>query len=164
MDPAQAIQDTEGAKASLRKALEVTEANILVTQEAGDDVNYIRLCEDVIPELRIFNYEDGLPFITPRFPNLRFPIHTGLDQIEKWGMLPIKHMLVPSGELSNLLEGHTLSGATPLMGELVTAADGLPTKGKILTNEEVLKNDVWPVFTSVLNRDYQEVEGVGVVF
>mmetsp|Transcript_23490 Transcript_23490/g.32943 ORF Transcript_23490/g.32943 Transcript_23490/m.32943 type:complete len:290 (+) Transcript_23490:29-898(+) len=164
LDPSQAVTDPEGAKASLEKALEITEANVLVTQEAGDDTNYIRLVEDVIPEVRIFNFQDGMPFLSPRFPHLRFPIHTGLDQVDKWGFLPFKHMLVPSGELSNLLAGKALSGATPVMGELTTGADGLPAKGKVLSNDEVIKSGVWPIFSSILKKEYQEIEGVGVVF
>lgn len=164
LDPAKAITDPEAAKSSLKKALEVTEANVLVTQEAGNDVNYVRLCEEVIPELRIFNFTDGMPFITPRFPHLRFPIHTGFDQVDKWGMLPFKHMLVPSGELSNLVAGSQMSGSTPLMGELVTGSDGLPSKGKVLTNDQVVKSNAWPIFSSVLKKEYKEIEGVGVVF
>lgn len=167
LDPAQAITDPEGAKASLKKALEVTEANILITQEAGDDVNYVRLAERVIPEIRIFDFGDGMPFFSPRFPHLRFPVHTGFDITDKVGLLPLKHMLVPSGELENLIKASGAeipSGETPLLGELVTGKDGLPEKGKILTNEEVYKANVWPEFSSILNKEYREVEGVGVIW
>jgi len=164
LDPAQAITDPEGAKAALAKALEITEANVLVSQEAGDDVNYVRLCKEVIPEIRIFDFSEGSPFITPRFPHLRLPVHTGFDHEDKHGMIPYKHLVVPSGELSNLLMGVTISGSTPLMGELKIGSDGLPTKGKVLTNAQVESSGVWPVYSAILNKDYQEIEGVGVVF
>lgn len=165
LDPAQAIDNPEGAKASLKAALEVTEANILFTQEAGNDVNYFRLCTEVIPEVRIFNFGDGMPFITPRFPHLRLPIHTGFDVQGKHGMLHLRSLIVPSGQLSNLLEGFTPTATTPLMGELVLDKNGLPTsKGKVLTNEEVLKSNAWPTFSSILKKEYVEVDGVGVIF
>ena len=135
-----------------------------MTQETGNDVNYIRLVAEVIPEIRIFDFGDGLPFITPRFPHLRFPIHTGFDNYKKHGMVPLKHMLVPSGETDNLLGNAKITGKTPLMGELLMGGDGLPVKGKIMTNEEVEKSDSWPVYTSILRRQYLEVEGVGVIF
>jgi hypothetical protein len=164
LDPAQAIADPEGAKASLARALEVTQANILFTQEAGDDTNYFRLCTELMPEIRIFNFGDGMPFISPRFPHLRFPIHTGFDCMNKHGMVHLKQMLVPSGELSNLLEGFVPTGSTPLMGELVQGKDGLPTKGKILTNDEVIKTNAWPTFNAVLKKEYLDIPGVGVIF
>ena len=164
LDPAQATTDPEGAKAALAKALELTEANILVTQEAGNDVNYARLCEQVIPELRIFNFGEGEAFFTPRYPHLRFPVHTGFDHEEKAGMVPFKHFLIPSGELDTLLDGFTISGGTPLMGELAMGADGLPTKGKVLTNDEVETSGAWPIYSSILKKEYQEVEGVVVIF
>ena len=164
LDPAQAISDPEGAKNSLKRALEVTEANILFSQEAGDDVNYFRLCTEVIPEIRIFDFGDGMPFITPRFPHLRFPIHTGFDVQDKHGMMHLKNLIVPSGQLETLLDGFVPTGKTPLMGELVTGPDGLPAKGKILTNEEVVASNAWPTFNSILKKEYLEVAGVGVVF
>ena len=50
------------------------------------------------------------------------------------------------------------------MGELTLGADGLPSMGKVLSNEEVFKaKDVWPEFTSILKKEYIEVEGGGVV-
>jgi len=164
LDPSQAITDPEGAKASLAKALEITQATVLIQQEAGDDVNYVKLTESVIPETRIFAFQDGMPFFTPRYPNVRFVIQTGFDEEDKFGMLPLKWMLVPSGDLDSQLEGATLNGSTPLMGELVMGKDGLPALGKVLTNEEVVKQNVWPEFVSVLKKDYKEIEGVGVVF
>eukprot|EP00567_Pseudictyota_dubia_P005841 CAMPEP_0197449642 /NCGR_PEP_ID=MMETSP1175-20131217/22348_1 /TAXON_ID=1003142 /ORGANISM="Triceratium dubium, Strain CCMP147" /LENGTH=303 /DNA_ID=CAMNT_0042981837 /DNA_START=39 /DNA_END=950 /DNA_ORIENTATION=- len=166
LDPAQAIDDREGAKKALAQALEITEANVLVTQEAGSDVNYVHLVKSVIPEIRIFNHGDGMPFFTPRFPHLRIPIHTGFDITDKSGMEVFKHMLSPSNNLDTLLRdtGSALDGKSPLMGELVMGKDGLPQKGKILSNEDVVKNNVWPEFASILNKEYKEVEGVGNVF
>lgn len=166
LDPAQAIDDKEGAKKGLAHALEVTEANVLVTQDAGNDINYVDLVKSVIPEIRIFNNGEGMPFFTPRFPHLRIPIHTGFDIENKAGMEVFKHMLCPSNNLDSLLRDAdaTLDGNSPLMGELITGKDGLPQKGKILSNEEVVNKNVWPEFTSVLKKEYKEIEGVGVVF
>ena len=164
MDPAQAISDSEGAKAALAKALEITEANVLVSQEAGSDVNYVRLVKEVVPETRIFDFGDGLPFISPRFPHLRFPVHTGFDSEDNDGMILYKEMLVDSGETKNLLAGTVIDGSTPLMGELTVGADGLPALGKVLTNAEVDKSGVWPTYSSILKKEYQDVAGVGVVF
>uniref|UniRef100_A0A6U1YWV1 AMP-dependent synthetase/ligase domain-containing protein n=1 Tax=Trieres chinensis TaxID=1514140 RepID=A0A6U1YWV1_TRICV len=166
LDPKQAITDKAGATEALKRALEVTEANILVSQEAGDDVNYVKLCEDIIPELRIFDCGEGMPFFTPRFPHLRVAIHTGFDIQDKRGMEPLKHMLLPAGTLKTRLRdlGMSVDGATPLMGELATGKDGMPVKGKVLTNEEVVSQGVWPEMTGILKKEYQEIEGVGVVF
>jgi len=166
LDPAQAVTDPEGAKAALKTALEVTEANILVSQEAGSDVNYVRLCEDVIPEIRIFDFGDGMPFVTPRFPHLRVPVHTGFDVDEKRGMEPLKHLLCPAGTVKAMLGdlGTKIDGSTPLLGELTVGKDGLLAKGKVLSNDEVMKKKLWPVVTSMLQREYLEVGGVGVVW
>jgi len=165
LDPAQAETDPEGAKKALKKALEITEANVLVTQEAGNDVNYIKLVEGVIPETRIFDFGEGMPFFTPRFPHLRFPIHTGFDITDKYGFMPLKHMLVPTGELAGALSEFKVDGSTPLAGDLVIGSDGIPTKkGKVLSNEEVVKGNIWPELTSVLQKQYKKIEGVGVVF
>ena len=59
LDPALATTDPEAAKDALAAALEITKANVLISQEAGSDVNYVRICERVIPELRIFDFSLG---------------------------------------------------------------------------------------------------------
>mmetsp|Transcript_19573 Transcript_19573/g.42168 ORF Transcript_19573/g.42168 Transcript_19573/m.42168 type:complete len:315 (+) Transcript_19573:41-985(+) len=167
-NPELAKSNPEQSKAALAKALELTNANVLFTQEAGDDVNYITLTEGVIPETRIFDFANGMPFFTPRYPHLRFPVHTGYSITDKEGMYAFKHFLVPSNNLDSLLRDtgcKELDGKTPLLGELVLGEDGIPTKtGKVLTNEEVFKSKAWPEFTSILNREYKEIGGVGVVF
>lgn len=166
-NPELARSNPEKAKEALAKALELTEANILFTQEAGDDVNYINLTAGVIPEVRIFDFGDGMPFFTPRYPHLRFPVHTGFTITDNEGMYLFKHFLVPSDDLDDRLRGAgcgDLDGKTPLLGELVCDADGVPTKiGKVMTNEEVYKAKVWPEFTSILSREYKEIPGVGVI-
>ena len=165
LDPSLATTDQEAAKEALAAALSITKANVLITQEAGSDVNYVRLCEWVIPELRFFDFAQGQPFVTPRFPHLRFPIHTGFEQDDKWGMLLFKHMIVPSEDLSDYLDGFEVNGSTPLLGELKTDARGIPASvGKILTNDEVTKSGVWDTYSKILNREYHEVDGVGVVW
>jgi hypothetical protein len=164
LDPAQAMTDPEGAKAALAKALKITEANVLVTQEAGDQVHYAQLCKEVIPEIRIFSFACGMPFISGYYPHLRFPIHTGFEIGENYGMVPLKHMLVPSGQLKKHLGSSSISGNTPVCGELVVGPDGLPAKGKLLTNDEVIRDNVWPIVSSILGKEYSEVEGVGVIF
>jgi len=163
LDPAQAITDPEGAKEALAKALVITEANVLITQDAGNDVNYSRLVKEVIPEIRIFDISEGEQFISPRFPHLRFPIHTGFDN-DHIGMITYKNMLVSSGETERLLAGTVIDGSTPLMGELVPDENGLPAKGKVLTNDQVQASGIWPVYNAILKKEYQEIEGVGVVF
>jgi len=164
LDPSQAINDKEGAKKALKKALEDTEATCLFSQEAGDSVNYVQLCREVIPEIRIFDFQKGMPFFTPRFPNLRFPIHTGFEMNGKEGMLALKHLVVPSGEMNNLLGDVKISGETPLRGELKIGSDGLPMKGAILSNNGVIKAQIWPEISAMIEKKYTEVEGVGVVF
>ncbi|EEC47901.1 predicted protein [Phaeodactylum tricornutum CCAP 1055/1] len=165
LDPMLATTDREKAKEALAKALEITKANVLVSQEAGNDVNYISLGHSVIPELRIFDFSLGIPFITPRFPHLRFPIHTGFDQDDKEGWLPLRHMVVPSGNLETFVDPAKISKDTPLAGELLIGADGVPTGvGKTLSNEQVVKNKIWPTFAKVLAKEYHEIKGVGVVF
>lgn len=165
LDPSLATTDPEAAAEALSAALTLTKANVLITQEAGSDVNYVRLCEQVIPELRIFDFAEGKPFVTPRFPHLRFPIHTGFDQDDKWGMLLFKHMIVPSDNLEDHLDGFTVDGSTPLLGELKLDSKGIPTGlGKVATNDEVTKSGVLETYSKILKREYHEVEGVGVVW
>jgi hypothetical protein len=165
LDPQLAVTDPETSKASLKAALELSSANVLVSQEAGSDVNYIRLAESVIPELRIFDYSCGMPFITPRFPSVRFCIHTGFDQDDKLGWLPLRHMVVPSNTLDQYLVPNSLSGSTLLAGTFVQNDNGVPTGlGKTYTNEEVSKGDVWSTYKKILNKEYHQVDGVGVIF
>lgn len=165
LDPALATADSEAAKEALSAALTLTKANVLVAQEAGSDVNYVRLCESVIPELRIFDFAEGKPFVTPRFPHLRFPIHTGFDQDDKWGMLLFKHMIIPSDNLDEHLDGFTVDGSTPLLGELKLDSKGIPTGlGKVATNDQVTKSGALETYSKILKREYHEVEGVGVVW
>lgn len=166
-NPELAKADPEAAKQTLAKALELTKANVLFTLEAGMDINYVDLTKGVVPEIRIFDYTDGMPFFTPRYPHLRFPVHTGYGIVDKEGMMAFKHFLLPSNNLDALLRdagGNELDGKTPLLGELVLDKDGIPEKtGKTLTNEEVFSAKAWPEFTSILNREYKEIPGVGVV-
>jgi hypothetical protein len=165
LDPALALQSSETAKKALTSALEISQANVLFTQEAGNDVNYVHLVEQVIPETLIFNFDDGMPFFTPRFPHLRFPIHVGFDYDNKGGMIPIKDILCPTGNLEGVLAGAKIDGKSPLLGQFQLGKDGVPvSSGKALNNEEVMKSNVWPEFVSILNKKYREVEGVGVVF
>jgi len=167
-NPALAKADPAAAKRALAKALELTEANVVITQEAGNDVNYIDLTTGVIPEIRIFDFADGMPFITPRYPHVRFAVHTGYSIVDKEGMYAFKHFLVPSNNLEALLRDTgcpALDGKTPLLGELVLDEEGIPTKiGKAMTNEEVFNTNTWPELSSILNREYKEIPGVGVVF
>lgn len=167
-NPELAKSNPEAAKTTLAKALEVTKANILVSQEAGDDVNYLDLIMGVVPEIRIFDFGEGMPFFTPRYPHLRFPVHTGYSIVDKEGMYAFKHFLVPSNDLQTRLRDvgrQALDGRTPLLGEFVYDEDGIPAKtGKILSNEEVFESKTWEEFTSILKREYREVPGVGVVF
>ena len=165
LDPSLATTDPDKAKSALSKALTLSKANVLVTQEAADDVNYISLVEDIIPEIDLFDFAMGKPFVCPQFPHLRFPIHTGFDQEHKWGFLPLRHMLVPSENLDEFVDKFNLSGTTPLLGQFTLGADGVPTGvGKPLTNDEVVKSNAWPTFSSILKKEFHEVEGVGVVW
>jgi hypothetical protein len=166
LDPALATTDPAKAEEALAAALTITKANVLVSQEAGSDVNFIRLASKVIPELRVFDFTNGMPFVTPRFPHLRFPIHTGFDQDDKAGWLPLRHMIVPSDNLDTFVKEASITADTPLMGELVLdAATGIPVKlGKTLTNQQVVANKVWPTYNSILEKKFHEVPGVGVIF
>eukprot|EP00536_Pseudo-nitzschia_multiseries_P010992 jgi/Psemu1/297742/fgenesh1_pm.355_\ len=165
LDPTLATKDPEAAKEALAQALTVTKANVLISQDAGSDVNYVRLCESVIPEVRFFDFAEGQPFITPRFPHLRLPIHTGFDQDDKWGMLLFKQFVVPADNLKDHLQGFTVDGSTPFLGELIVDAKGIPTgTGKIQTNDEVAQNGVLETYSKILGRDFHVVEGEGVVW
>jgi len=76
-------------------------------------------------------------------------------------------MLCPVDDSQSLVDatGKEVSGTTPLLGELELGQDGVPTKkGKVMTNDEVVKSGVWPEFSSILKKEYREVEGVGVIF
>jgi len=165
LDPSLATTDPEAAKQALSQALTLTKANVLISQEAGSDVNYVRLCETVIPEIRFFDFAEGKPFVTPRFPHLRLPIHTGFDQDDKWGMLLLKQFVIPAGNLKEHLDGFTVTGSTPFLGELVLDDKGIPTgTGKIQTNDDVTKSGVLETFSKILSKDFHVVEGEGVVW
>ena len=164
LDPA-TEQDAETAQAALTAALTLSKANMLVTPEAYNDTNYIRLVQGVIPELRIFTQEAGLPFVTPRFPHLRYPVHTGFDQEEKEGWLPYKYFLVPSDNLDKLIDTSKLTASTPLAGSFELDAKGIPTKiGPTLTNQQVMEKNAWPTYSKILQKQFHDVEGVGVIF
>lgn len=165
LDPTLATTDPETSKKALEQALILSKANILVSQEAADDVNYISLVEDIIPDIDLFDFSSGMPFVCPQFPHLRFPIHTGFDQEQKWGWLPLKHMLVPSENLDEYVDGFEIQGSTPLLGQFTLGGDGVPTAiGKTKTNDEVVQSKVWPTFSLILKKEFHEVEGVGVVW
>eukprot|EP00551_Chaetoceros_affinis_P003949 CAMPEP_0203643462 /NCGR_PEP_ID=MMETSP0088-20131115/8911_1 /ASSEMBLY_ACC=CAM_ASM_001087 /TAXON_ID=426623 /ORGANISM="Chaetoceros affinis, Strain CCMP159" /LENGTH=283 /DNA_ID=CAMNT_0050499645 /DNA_START=27 /DNA_END=878 /DNA_ORIENTATION=- len=156
--------DPNASEEALAKALELTEANILITQEAGNDINYIRKVESVVPETQIFNFADGMPFFSPRFPHLRLPIHTGFDYENKAGFVPLYDTLCATGDLEGVMNGNVVDGATPLKGELKLDGSGVPTGvGKVLSNEEVVQSGSWPQFSSILKMQYSEVEGIGAV-
>jgi hypothetical protein len=165
LDPELATTDPATAQQALEAALKLTKANIFVSQEAGSDVNYVRLAAGVIPEVDIFDYSCGMPFVTPRFPDLRFCIQTGFDQDDKYGWLLLRHMLVPSGNLDEFVPTGSVSASTPLAGELILNEKKVPTKiGKALTNEQVMKGSAWPTYTKILKKEFHVVEGVGVIF
>lgn len=166
LDPGTATTDPEAAQAALKAALELSKANILISQEAGNDVNYIQLAQSVIPELRIYDTSTGAPFVTPRFPHLRMCIQTGFDQDEKNGWYPLRHCIVPSDNLDSYVDVSKINGKTPLAGEFkLDAKSGIPTGlGLTLTNEQVIKNNVWPTYSAILKKEYHQVEGVGVIF
>ena len=165
LDPMLPVEDKDLACEALEKALVETNAAALITLHAGNDVDYLSICKKVIPETKVFDFASGEEFFTPKFPNLRMPVHCGFDNLDgKHGFIVFKHLLMPNGATSDLLEEYgELTDATPLLGELVTASDGLPTKGKVLTNAEVVNGKVWPEFSSILEKKYIEVAGTGVV-
>ncbi|GKY93383.1 hypothetical protein MPSEU_000305900 [Mayamaea pseudoterrestris] len=147
--------------AALAKALELTKANVLISQEAGQDTNYISIVEQAVPELRIFDTSNGMPFVTPRFPHLRMCVHTGFDQDDKEGWFALRHLIVPTGERMPQVTNEK----TPLAGSLVVDASGMPTKlGPTLSNAQVVSKGVWPTFSKVLKKEFHTVEGVGVIF
>jgi len=166
LDPDLPKTNPELAKEALKSALELTKANMLISLEAGDDVNYMRLVEDVVPETQIFNFENGAHFVTPRFPDLRMCLTTAFEHTSG-GFCLYKDFVLNTGDLEERLQGvgAVVDGTTPLMGELVYDDRGVPTKiGKVLTNEDVVKKQAWPEMVSVLKKEYKEIEGIGVVF
>lgn len=157
--------DPNASEEALAKALEITEANILITQEAGSDINYIRKVESVVPETQIFDFGEGMPFFSPRFPHLRLPIHTGFDYEQKPGFVPLQDILCDTGDLESVMGGNVVDSKTPLKGELTLDGKGIPSGvSKVVSNEEVVNSGEWPIMASILKKEYKEVEGVGVVF
>jgi hypothetical protein len=165
LDPALAVTDPEKAKRALQEALTLSQANVLISQEAGSDVNYVRLVEKIVPELRLFDFATGMPFVTPRYPHLRFCIHTGMDQDQKWGWLPLHHMVVPSNNLDSYIHLAQIDGRTPLAGRFLLDPEGIPTGlGTPLTNAQVYQSKLWKTYCNVLDRKFHQVPGVGVIF
>jgi len=166
LDPDLAKTDPEVAKEALKSALELTKANMLISLEAGDDVNYMKLVEEVVIETQIFDFVGGRPFLSPSFPDLRVCATTAFEHTSG-GFALYKDFVCPTGDLEARLQetGAVVDGTTPLMGELVCDDRGVPTKvGKVLTNEDVVKKQVWPEMVSVLKKEYKEIEGIGAVF
>jgi hypothetical protein len=146
---------------ALAKALEITKANVLISQETGQDTNYISVVEQAVPELRVFDTSVGMPFVTPRFPHLRLCAHTGFDQDDKQGWFSLRHLLVPTGEKV----GQDTVDSTPLAGQMHLDDKGIPTKiGVTLTNAQVVAQGAWPTFSKILKKEFHTVEGVGVIF
>jgi len=165
LDPHSAVTDRAASQQALQAALTLTKANVLVSQEAGNDVNYVNMVHEIIPELLVFDFALGMPFLTPRFPHLRFCIQTGFDQDDKLGWLPLRHMVVPSDNLSDFVAPERITANTPLAGQFTLNDKGIPTGIKEpMTNSQVLQSGVWPTFSKILKKEYHEVEGVGVVF
>jgi len=128
-------------------------------------LSLITLSGKYFTDIRFFDFSEGKPFITPRFPHLRLPIHTGFDQDDKWGMLLLKQFVIPAGNLKEHLDGFTVTGSTPFLGELVLDDKGIPTgTGKIQTNDDVTKSGVLETFSKILSKDFHVVEGEGVVW
>jgi hypothetical protein len=165
LDPALAITDRSKAKTALEAALNLTKANVLISQEAANDVNYIRIVESIVPELRFFEFSSGMPFVTPHFPHLRFCVHTGYDQYQKWGWLRIAHLVVPSNNLDSYVDMKLIHHKTPLAGQFILDEDGIPTGlGPTLSNAEVYETKHWSTYCNILDRNFHVVEGVGVIF
>lgn len=165
LDPELATKDRVAAQDALSKALTLTKANVFVSQEAGSDVPYVTLAEQVIPELQIYDTACGMPFVTPRFPHLRFCLQTGFDQDDKWGWWRYQYFLSPSNNLDKFVKQDTLNDDTPLAGELVLDANGMPTQlGSVKTHAQVMEEKLWPTYASILEKEFHTVEGVGVIF
>lgn len=164
LDHMVATKDSAKAQEALKAALSLTKANILITPEATNDVNYVQLVHKVIPELRIFDTSTGAPFVTPRFPDLRVAVHTGFDQDDKYGWFPLRHMVVPSQNIDSFLGATPPSDNTPLAG-VFQVKDDIPVGiEQVLTNAQVVEKNLWPTYCSILQKKFHTVEGVGVVF
>jgi hypothetical protein len=88
-----------------------------------------------------------------------------MDQDEKWGWLPLHHMVVPSNNLDSHIDLKKIHSMTPLAGQFIFDPEGIPTGlGKPLSNAEVYKSRLWKTYCNVLDRKFHQVEGVGVIF
>ena len=165
LDPSLAIQDPTKSSEALKAALELTKANVLISQEAADDVNYVRIVHDLIPELKAFRVTEGMPFVTPRFPDLRMCILSGFDDDDKHCWFPLRHMIVPSNNLQAYVDESSITDKIPLAGSLKLTPEGVPTAlDKPKTHSQIVKDNLWPVYCSILNKEFQDVEGIGVEF
>lgn len=177
LDHRLAKTDPVAFQEALKQALILTKANVYCTPETHDDVNYITLDKLVIPELQIFRFNEGLSFISPRYPHLRYCIHTGFeDQPDKEAFIRIHHFLVPAGTVEEWLlkaemdETTTLpmtpiTPHTALMGTLECNDRGIPVGiGPSLSNADVIEGNVWETYCKILKKEFHEVAGVGVVF
>jgi hypothetical protein len=165
LDPTVAVEDPSKAKEIIKEALTLTKANIYISFEAANDVNYIRLFESIVPELSYFDISSGMPFLTPRYPDLRMCFHTGMDQNQKWGWMPIHVMSVPSNNLKDYIDFKLIHHDTPLAGQFIYDANGIPIKlDKTLTNAEVYNTKHWSTYCKILERQFHVVDGVGVKF
>jgi hypothetical protein len=155
----------EKAQEAIRAALTLSEANVFILPEHHNDVNYLHLMRDVMPETRMFDVNIGLPFFSPGFPHVRMPIHTGFDFDDDYpGFYLLKHMVVPSNNLEYYVDPSALKESTPLVGQFVVE-DHVPVKlGKPLTHAQVVEQKHWPTYAKVLAQEFHQVPGVGVIF
>jgi hypothetical protein len=176
LDPVQS-SSTE----AFAQALTLSQANIVIIPEAYNDINYIRLAEQVVVETRFFDFSTGSPFVSPSFPHVRLPVHTGFDQYQQWGWIPYRQLLVPSNNLSNYISGSSAStvsgGEIPLCGQFVydeTKMNGSSIPIDItapLTHSQIMQQPPpvidslgWSTYQKVLNKSFHVVDGVGVIF
>ena len=176
LDASTAKSNPVGYNTALKEGLILSKANIFVTPETHEDQNYIELAQNVIPELTIFDTDEGQPFISPRYPHLRMCIHTGFDYDDRKAFYRIHHLLLPAGTVQEWLlkaelEPTTtkpmtpIAPSTPLMGQFELNEMGVPVSvGPSLTNEQVIEQKAWDTYCKILDKEFHDIKGVGVVF
>jgi hypothetical protein len=138
---------------AFEKVLHESEARVVIVEE-----QHCQNLQAAIPEMEWFSTIldfSGKPFRSRKFPQIRYCVHTGFDQVA--GVYDFKQMLLYSGESSSLAAVQsTIKDSTPL-GVTYSNKGGQPSRGPVLTHKDILEGKGgkdWSAVVDALSKKY----------